>query len=266
MSLEQINNLARSLKYQPIKPKNFNSGEAELTRLKKACQDFETILVSQLLKGMRGSSEDTNLFGTGAGNDFYQGMFETELAKNIAGSSGIGLAKVLYRQLTGKELSGKSDASSDNTIKKSINVKSKKPAFEQIKVFDNIIRDAATKHNIPLHLAYGLIAQESSGNPNDISKAGAKGLCQLMDETAKDLGVKNSFDPRENIMGGMRYLRDQLNKFNGDQKLALAAYNAGPGNVTKYGGIPPFKETREYVVKVLNYAEQFKPKLGAPAI
>ncbi len=102
-----------------------------------------------------------------------------------------------------------------------------------------------------------MITQESGGNPFAVSKAGAKGLMQLMDSTATDLGVENSFSPRSNIMGGTKYLKFLLEKFDGNEQLALASYNAGPASVDKYKGIPPYIETQKYVKSVLDLKQHF---------
>lgn len=118
--------------------------------------------------------------------------------------------------------------------------------------YEDIIKEAAQKHNVPERLISSVIKHESSFNTNSVSHAGASGLMQLMPGTAKFLGVKDSFDPVQNINGGAKYLRQMLNQFNDNMELAVAAYNAGPGNVKKYGGIPPFNETQNYVKKVLN--------------
>lgn len=118
------------------------------------------------------------------------------------------------------------------------------------------IQECSRKYNVPVELICAVILQESGGNSRAVSRAGARGLMQLMPATARRFGVTNSFDPNQNIEGGTKYLRSLMDRFNGDYRLVLAGYNAGEGNVTKHGNtIPPFSETRAYVPAVLSYAD-----------
>jgi soluble lytic murein transglycosylase-like protein len=116
----------------------------------------------------------------------------------------------------------------------------------------DIIKSAADRHQIDPKLAMAVAVAESGLEPQAVSPAGAVGVMQLMPETARSLGVRNINDPRDNIDGGVRYLKEMLTTFNGDITKAVAAYNAGPEAVKQYGGIPPYPETRAYVSKVLS--------------
>lgn len=125
------------------------------------------------------------------------------------------------------------------------------------------ITSAARKYGVDPALLAGLVKAESNFNPRAQSGVGAKGLTQLMDATARGLGVSNAFDVQQSLEGGAKFLGGLLKQFHGDESLALAAYNAGPGAVQKYGGIPPYQQTRQYVPKVLGFANQFRRIMAA---
>lgn len=136
---------------------------------------------------------------------------------------------------------------------------------------EEIFTEAAEKYNVPKNLIKAIAKTESEFRPDVTSKAGAMGVMQLMPGTAKEMGVTDAYDPYQNIMGGTKLISQLLEKYDGDVTLALAAYNAGCGNVKKYGGVPPFQETQNYVVKVQNYMngniqipEEYYTRTGMP--
>ena len=124
--------------------------------------------------------------------------------------------------------------------------------------YDEWIRQAAALYQIPVELVRAVIKCESDYDPRAVSVSGARGLMQLMPPTAERLQVRDIDDPRENIFGGVRYLRILANMFNGDLELTVAAYNAGEEAVMRYGGIPPYQQTRDYVVKVVAFYRRYR--------
>jgi soluble lytic murein transglycosylase-like protein len=123
---------------------------------------------------------------------------------------------------------------------------------------DALVQQNAATWQVDPALIKSVIANESSFDANATSPVGAQGLMQLMPETAASLGVRNPYDPAQNVAGGTRYLRSLLDRFNGDTRLAVAAYNAGPGAVEKYGDVPPYAETRTYVQNVLGSLDRYR--------
>jgi len=122
--------------------------------------------------------------------------------------------------------------------------------------FEQHIEEASRKYRIPSALVRAVIKAESNGDPKAVSRSGAQGLMQLMPATARSLGVENSFNPRENINGGVKLLRQLMNRYQGNLDLVLAAYNAGTVAVDRYDGIPPYRETQVYVPRVKKYLQQ----------
>ncbi len=253
--------------------------EDRKAKLYKASKDLESIFLYHMLQTMRKTVPDNSgglsAPGMGFGKDMYTQMFDQELASKMAGVGNRSLADVLYKNLEKvlERESGIEPRPHDvNTliekVQKPMNLKiqsipleSDEPAklkpLKKSEPFNDLkpmINRAAEKYNLKPELIESVIKAESGGNPQAVSRAGAKGLMQLMDTTATDVGITDSFDPEQNIQGGAKYLRQMLDRF-GDLKTALAAYNAGPGTIEKYGGIPPYKETHDYIDKILGQLE-----------
>lgn len=262
----------------------------------EVAQQFEAMFTHEMVKAMRKTIPEGEKDQSGSGREIFEGMLDEKYADLMAHQSGSrGLAMTVYKELERQE---GHEIPELNEIKPSITpakalwsplrtpmenndlrsnpFQSARPAGllridstesskiqKSPKAYEEHIQDAAKRYDLDPHLIRSVMMQESGGNARIVSPVGAKGLMQLMDGTARSLGVKDSFDPRQNIMGGALFLRKMLNQYNGSEKLALAAYNAGPGNVNKYDGVPPFAETQSYVRKVLSRRDGFARAEGA---
>ncbi len=248
-------------------------------KLQKAVREFESIFVGYLLKSMRNTVEKADNSTDSFGTDMLEGLFDVELARHISRNSNLGLAEMLYRKMTGVSLSESlgtpdtkgvplrssvphqaktesPDAHRDQS--KATGERIPKTLEDRLRSYDQYITEAAEQFGVKDSLLRAVIAAESSARPDARSAKDAKGLMQLIDSTAAAMGVQNVWDPRENILGGAKYLKHLLEQFEGDERLALASYNAGPAAVQRYGGIPPYRETREYVRRVLGFVEMIE--------
>ena len=237
---------------------------------------MESLFLNQVLKAMRSAipkaDEDKEVgMGGGLGKDIYTQMFDQELAGKMAGVSDRSIATSIYnsmvRVLETKYESGESQNSPDRTlipktryievkVNEAIDAEASQPSKRGARKinqtgYDSMIERISQKYKVDLDLIKSVVMAESGGNPKAVSTAGAKGLMQLTDTTAAEMGVEDVFDPRQNIEGGTKYMRQMIDRF-GNIEDALAAYNAGPSRVEKYGGIPPFPETQKYVRTVID--------------
>lgn len=251
-----------------IKDVNSRYDQKQKAKIANAAKEFESLLTAMMLKSM--NSTTGGMFGEseeGYGNDMFDTIFEQKIASHISQTRSMGIAEAIYKKVTGENMDAalrysinKNKAveiNIDNRGQETPKVQPSNQSIKRLERFEDLINDASKEFGIDKNIIKSIIMTESAANHKAVSSAKAKGLMQLMDSTASDMGVRNVFDPRENISGGTKYLAKMLRQYDGDLKLALAAYNAGPQNVQKYNGVPPFDETKNYITKVLGYLNHF---------
>jgi Rod binding domain-containing protein len=261
---------------------------ADTAKTRKACQEFESILLYRMLSTMRKAFQDEDKDESGFGGDIFKSMMDEQLSLALARSGGIGLASMLEKALgmeseatpprPGKEVSisairtlehdathrGQAGRESVPSPEGHQGAGSRETGARNagwgglLEIHDSTIRAASQVFGVSADLIRAVIIQESGGDPKAVSHKGAKGLMQLTDPTARELGVTDPFDPVQNIFGGTRFLAKLLKTFKGNLKLALASYNAGPAAVEKYGGVPPYRETQDYVDGVIGRLEALR--------
>ncbi len=264
LSLKIDNPQKHISKLPEVKSRYDENGKVKIAA---ATKQFESILTQMMLKSMNKTTGGM-LGEEGYGNDMFDTVFEQEIATYMGQTESLGLAEILYKKITGEEMTPDLKIKINNRIapmkikdtaaeKDSTKVQPSNKSLDRLEKYDNHIDEAAKSFGVDKNIIKSIIMTESAGNNKAVSGAKAKGLMQLIDSTASDMGVRNVFNPRENILGGTKYFAQMLRQYSGDVKLALAAYNAGPGSVEKYNGVPPFDETKNYINKVLGYLNHF---------
>jgi len=241
-----------------------NEQQKKQAELKKAAKQFESLFLNYMLKSMRETVPKDGLFKEGIADDIYTSMFDSYLSEKVSSHQSMGLANMIYKQLSGRLHMNPEEIKINKTAKPLPRTEQKAQEFKKLSMperfqkLNPIIEKASETFGVDPDLIRSVIYNESGLNPEAVSPSGAKGLMQLMDSTADKMGVKNVWDPAENIIGGTRYLKSLLTRYDGDEVLALASYNAGPGNVEKYHGVPPFSETKRYIKRVMQGYLAFK--------
>lgn len=244
-----------TLNIKPIKiyPEN-NNRETTITSFDEMLLSKQDNISTKSIKKQENTQKDT-------GNaDTDTNITDTGYKDPITGKAVIYIDVAEKSSNTNKDKDNNKDNDNDSTVKKSSSTNSQ-PAVSSASSmkrtkYNTYFKEAAAKYNISESLLKAIAKAESDFNPNCISSAGAMGIMQLMPETAKGLGVDDPYDPEQNIMGGAKCIAQKLKEFNGNVKLALAAYNAGSGAVKRNGGVPSYCNT--YVNRVLSYKEAFE--------
>ncbi|MBN2038264.1 MAG: transglycosylase SLT domain-containing protein [Chitinispirillaceae bacterium] len=254
---------------------SFPGPKASPEQIQKVAKEFESIFTSIMLRSMRNTVGQNPLMPASFGEEVYTDMLDSEYAKLFANNATMGLSDLIIRELERQE-NRSSPLKALQNLKNSGNPWATDPRFvaqtlskadaaaktaagqaRNVNRWQPLIERASTLFGVDKHLISAVITQESGGNPRAVSAKGAKGLMQLMDTTAADMGVSAPYSPWANITGGTKYLRLLLDKFDGNERLALASYNAGPAAVERYGAVPPYRETRNYVESVLSLRRHF---------
>jgi len=247
--------------------------------IRKVAREFEAMFAGYMFKTMNGSVEKSDLVPESMGESIFKDMLMDEYATKASSGKGLGLSDLVYRSLLQDKTQAAAYASKVREYKANKEMgkvlsytQGNFGDMRQYKINESVdakmlklepaIQAAAEKHGVDANLIKAVIRQESGGNPYAVSKAGAKGLMQLLDSTAAQLGVRNVYDSNQNVDGGTRYLKQLLQDFNGNEELALAAYNAGPDTVKKYETVPPYPETQNYVKNVMGFADQYRKGAG----
>jgi len=239
-----------------------------LSDARNVANEFESIFSGMLIKAMRKTVPDGGLLPKNISTDIYTSMLDDEYGRLLSKHASLGLSDLLVKEMEREGNSNSAQAALKQSLPSSMFLEPRfapqhmnsylsQPLEQRVDPWWDTINEASQKFDLDKNLIAAVLAQESAGNPYAVSHAGAKGLMQLIDTTARSVGVSNPFDPVQNIMGGSRYLSEMLQQFNHDEKKALAAYNAGPTAVKKHNGIPPYRETQDYVNRVLDYRGRF---------
>ena len=267
----------------------------DMAGLKQVAKQFESLFYGQLLASLRSSVPDNPFWGQGSGTKIYQQMHDEQMADRLADAGGLGIADLIIRQLGSSVSGGDGDAparipTQGPPLPPSLAPQAGVGAYrrqgeagERIAAMVRLRRQAedlggavadtlgryqgeigaaAERTNLHPGLVLAVVMAESGGDPDALSPKGARGLMQLMPETAREVGVADAADPQQNLHGGSRYLARMLQRFDGDLDHALAAYNAGPGAVERAGGVPEYPETQRYVAKVKDLAQRLGADVG----
>jgi soluble lytic murein transglycosylase-like protein len=244
-----------------------DASNAAPSAVMQAGLEFERMLVEQMLESMEQSLDQGFFESGGSSSAYYGGLFREAMSQEVIGQDGLGLAKSLEQRLQApsqapplftsyyrlQDRDHTSTALGTQRAKPMTAVDPSRwssPSDESKAAIQALVRVEAKRAGLDEKLAMMLVSAESGFDSKARSKVGAMGLTQLMPATADALGVRDPWNPQENLAGGFRYLRSLIDRFDGDRRLALAAYNAGPNAVEQYGGVPPYSETMNYIARI----------------